>query len=842
MSDNSISSVACTGCRIRRKKCDRAKPICSGCQSLNVPIELCLYPEQKASYRGKNAKNTLEELQKKNKLLYKEQLHYKNKFEDVATKSIKRSDLAKIPVPNKQQPDFLRRDFFSHEKWGHCGLLSWASLLIGEPSAGMVNLKFNEIVNKERAKYSKAKTQLTNETLTDTKLAKIRRQVTEMNLGIEPFRIDVLYDLLDDIVGYLPNYNMARMLFSKYFQLNKSRGLQIDEEEAIADFHRLLSAEEDGSLVMKMVSPKKIVDYFGKLSMILVIITYPIIYQHFKLPQKESKNYLLLFAYADLMVFTSLTFHKHSSNVMCTLPTLQALSQIRHFEHYFPYGKNDGEDGASVSLSLKAQISLFKSMRLDQNIDVHFANKSEAHKNSLKSLYYYYVFHDIYESFELGLPAKFKSDDIINYENFGDSKLRNSINTLSRVLERFHRFESLLNVQNPCDMIENDFIYELHALLHIEFEPFSKAINDFQNLDLETTTAQDLMQICHNFSMMIFITTVILSLYGLCLRKVQQFEPEAENKIKRFKILSIKYSFLVLFSQVEILKGFQRILTSSQVEIIQPLEPLIRLSCFFRMSLRRLSIFIGARIYDFAPYDNSTIIKLIGSNSESFNAPRIDERTILGMTPEFFEIEDLEDWEIDRNNGKLLEKFSTKMLDYKVLLLQTFRAMTDMKYSIINDKYNIKFIKNNFTYYQVIKLLSFMINVVYSEDCENNESLLIYQGIKKEENENSPSDQFYIDDALFQQLLDTNFQKFDYNTFFSDPLELNSGSTLTTPTNHSTANNYNLEFDNFFDTFASKVNNDSTTSRSNTLDSNNASGDNNSVHLNGISLPTQLFD
>jgi len=812
-----LSAVACTGCRIRRKKCDRAQPICSGCKGLNVPIELCLYPDQsKKSYYGKNPRNVLEQLKLQNKKLYKNQLHLKHIFEDGYTKSITRSELVNLPVLNKHPADFIRRELISNSKWGHCGSLSWPSLLVGESSIGMINVKFNEIINHEKSKYNKVEAELTNEALSDHKLNKIRRTVISMSLGIDPISIDVLYDLLDSVVEYLPDYNMARLLFAKYFQLNKYRGIQVDEEEAILDFHRLFSIGEDGSLALKMIPPKKIVDYVGKLSLILVIITYPIIFQHYKLPQKKNKNYLLLLAYAEIMIHSTSSFQKQGiTKSVNTLPTLIATSQIRFFEHYCPNGKTDGEDGFSSSLSLKEQISIFKTFGLDNNVDVNFPNTSIAHRNSLKSLYYHFIIHDLWESFELGLPPKFKSDEIIKYEDFGDSKILESIMILSRVLERFHKYESLLTVQNTCNMIENDFIYELQAIIYVEFDSLNKYVEDLQNLDLKKTSSGELMQMTHRLGMMLFIYSVIMSMYNICYRKSIQFQPNDIEMINKYKILSVKYGFLCLFAQIEILKGFQRIFKSSNAERLLPLEPLLRLSAYMRLSMRRLGIIIGARIYDYAPYDNETILQMISSNIEYFNTPKIDERTVLNMVPKFFTIKELQDCEIDRDNVKLMEKFSTKMLDYKVLLLNAFKAMTDMKYAIVNDKYNIKFIKNNFTYYQIIKLMSFMINTVYSNETSNeigaigalqtppttaNESAIFSN---KPSSDTESADQFFIDDTTFQQILDTNFEKFNYNDFFYDTL-------ITTDSNNTTGMEFPVnssfpEFDNFFDTFASKV-------------------------------------
>ncbi|CCH41187.1 putative transcriptional regulatory protein [Wickerhamomyces ciferrii] len=725
------NSIACTGCRMRRKKCDKGKPICSGCIALDVPKELCIYPEERTQYRGKQPREYIKGLRNQNKILLKEQLIHKHKFQDCFLKNFQFENYVHLPVQNKSNVDFILRDPEQDESinWGHAGMLSYHALLQSEPLIYKANNKLNQFIQMEKIHYFQNKPKSEIDIQYNTKLNSIRNKVTEMCLGLKEVDESVLYEVLYAAADFLPNYTTVKSLFMKYFEYNSQRALGFDEEKAFQDFNSLFKQGPQGELELILKPTDSVAIYYNKLAITLVIISYPILFQYYSLPNTkitineittELKNYnpISLFAYIEILVFTASCFQnpKHEK-ILCTPTILQAISQIRYFEFYFPHGKADEEDTSfNSSLVAKIECTFLKSMELNKNIDQVFSMLPSPTIDNLKTLYLYMLIVDLRESFDLGLPSKFKYKELIKYQ-FNNPERTNLMNCLImcfRVVERFHKFETLFTLENPCDTIEMDFIYELQVILQIEFPKLSELIIEFQKLDLLTLTASDLLTFTNKFQMIFCIYTMIITLYSICIRKTNQFDHGNHASLNKYKILSLKYSFLLNHATVEILKTFQRIINSKKCESLDPIEPFIRFSNYLRFSMKRTGVIIIARMFEFSPFTEDDVLSKIDQDYSWFNKLNFNQIEILqkATTGPHFKIEDLEDIRIDRTPDELFMKFKY-FLDYKYLTLSVFKIMNEIGESLINTRYDLQYIiQNNYIYSRMCKLTIFLINMM----------------------------------------------------------------------------------------------------------------------------------
>ncbi|CAM9023218.1 unnamed protein product [Wickerhamomyces anomalus] len=200
---NNMNAV-CIGCRLRRKKCDRGKPICTSCLELNISPDLCIYPKSKLQLASKDSKITLDLLRSKNKEL-KEEYEAVKAGEKPSTNSLQNNNVVlssqnnpsdkidNTPInPSAEVLGFVQDPINTtvketNEFLLHCGPLSWVSLMSFEKDFAQLCLQFGQIIAiaKDLRKDSR-RGEFIDQADSDTRFNDIKGRLSRILLGIDP--------------------------------------------------------------------------------------------------------------------------------------------------------------------------------------------------------------------------------------------------------------------------------------------------------------------------------------------------------------------------------------------------------------------------------------------------------------------------------------------------------------------------------------------------------------------------------------------------------------------------------------------------------------------------------
>lgn len=647
-----------------------------------------------------------------NKVLFKQQIELKNIMSD---SFIYPNLNSKEEVQITDQDDYFLRDDSLQSGTVFFGPLSWVSMVGTEKSSISNDKLLYSFQEAERFNYDQTKVKVIKKVTSQPDFCDLRKSIVTLNINshhINKPNYKILFDMLNEIVSKLPNFKTIKLLLAAFFHEANFQKLLVDEKRLIKSFHSLFSISADNqSFKLKNISENQIINALAKLSLILNVLAFPMMSQYYnkktnpKFKNTNSpENFMLLYKYSDMIITTLYSFTKTVHDL--PIDYLFSLLLLSYALSYLPFGDRYDDNGALNRDRLHILVSLARIFRLNEDVDSIYCNETPVFRACLKQLWNSLCIMDYFESFEMGLPTLISSTEIANQMKL---KWVDTLIFLNRSLDKFTKLEASLQPLKLVEFVENDLIYEAKTINYLYYDSIEVLLKDLELCKDSASLFRKVLEIIGH----ILTSLLIQSLYALCLRKIKKYSQEFSNLsvpydllLKKFKILTIKYSFLCVTSNVRLLQSFQKIINQSPCTYA--LMQLNVMSAIFVLYMPIISIFrrggvsIGANILDDPLFNGNASASGIRTGGERY----------LENVPEFYSIRDLEDRRIDNDITKLLGKFQD-LLDVKFILFNLYKMMSDFVKYLQNDQFNFDFLKNNFACFHIIKLTTSSLNELY---------------------------------------------------------------------------------------------------------------------------------
>ncbi|CCH41190.1 putative transcriptional regulatory protein [Wickerhamomyces ciferrii] len=769
MSQAAMNAV-CIGCRLRRKRCDRKRPICTSCLELNISDDLCIYPDTKLQLASKDSKITLDMLRNKNKDLKKEYELLQNLSPNqikLLSSNLNDNHLThKIPPyqqeilqhlhPNHAQPiqddnkphqlqensqypkqsspnnELLTTIKFEKNIHLHIGSLSWETLFRSEKDTYKLCMQFDELLDLIKTRHDKMSKNFTLEMDTDSRFQQLKQLLLSMLIGKIPLNsvYSTMDELLEIIANRLPPYDMVMTLVDRFFimiRIQQNVMLEVNEDAIYETIGQCFSKGPNGRVQINVKFPEEWVKIPG-ISLVLGIVAQMLFQVNQLLNPITSANHLLILDSIQLLLVAFSIFRRFDiryRDIMIpevAIQFLQAFIFFSGFDTYNPLGReHERSDKTGENLILVwRMITYARAAYLNKDIDVVYKQKTKEYRRSLKSIWYWLAFLDVSESIEFGTKTKIQREELFYYSDHSNEYTR-SITLLNELI---YDYQQLENLDDPLEFInKTEFI--LIPKANQALNQFPNSVNDdlttlhhmdFDNLSL----VHKFMSTVQTFSIRLTTYALIHTYYYQCYKRLELTNSENEFLRKRYYLLSMKYGLLVFELIPAIFSAYKRLWGHEHSSTFGSLGTIISIFNTMKSAFRRVTIFVGGRIFENLPIQDRSIAIL-----KLFQMDNVDDKTLLNdlirhenqvnnSQLQFFQIYDLEDPQIDLQNDLLFKKFEI-LLDYKFVMLTCSRTMCDLVDYLKNSVYNLNFVSLNRAFFIAIKILSFFLRIHHSQ-------------------------------------------------------------------------------------------------------------------------------
>lgn len=797
-----MKPTACTGCRLRRRKCNRESPICSSCKELNIPQELCIYRELNSNTKTCSSKVKLKEVQDERRKLLRQKFELKRVAEiqrDVQARSyryrfnlIKSSAHSELHGDDYQSVSKTTRSFINNldgaslvpkslDSKSKIGSISWGSLMSAEPNMKVVLSKMDQIIQNQRDQSTQIRTKYeipaSDQTLL---LSKVRSKVLSLSLELEPpGDYSLIENLFRNIEKNLPKEQVFRAAIQHQFNVCPYEfvpWVSQDEDAYFQKLKKVIKFKEDGQ-------PKITINLPGDASLVLdlaFVISYLIFpsYHRSQLNMTEKNlNPYLFVDYSKILMDIHSQLVTHNSRDQSSLfpdlsfELLQAKQYSSFFDRYTPQGRHNAKDPLDKFNNLRQLISIARMLNLNQDIDIFYADKSSGYRSSMKTMWYFLVFVDIMESLETGLPPKIEPSEILRYEDHTNFATE-SIITMNRVLYKYNSMD-LDAIEDPDEfifIIENEFIGDLKTLLESEYGSIIDDLNKLKSYDFDDTSfAPSFMLSASVLPMRFNIYSLMQSLYFLCFKKIESFD-KFSKRSQKFSILSMKYSSLIIYLSGEFFALYDGLLSHPNCYDYGVLESVI--ACFPHLSLavRRVYICAGGRFFEGLPINKTSAINNLLHGKGTNESQLLKEIQLKKEYQVLFSIEDLEDHRVDNNEEELFGKYSM-LLNHKYMIFSFSQVMRGISNGLFKENSNMKIAKFNHIVFYLLKLMSFFLNSSFTSDGSPIEEENLFMGLARSSTPSkvgqSTQENEFDFGELFERSINTSSNHFDFESFFN---------------------------------------------------------------------------
>lgn len=795
-------NAVCIGCRLRRKKCDREKPICASCLELNINPDLCIYPKSKLQLASKDSKITLDLLRCKNKELKEEleALQSSSASSDLDDASLSSTTLGKHHVDsvkngvdvsslckasqelfdtssNQSMMNTNRDPLFttvkeSNEYLLHCGPLSWTSLLSSETELAILCKQFDQIVAIAKSlRQDTRQDEFIGQADSDARLHTIRGKLSRVLMGIDPTEsvIFVMGELFKEIECRLPPYDMVMTLIDRFFlmtRIQKMGVIELNEDSFYEILSQTIAKDSSGRVRITVSFPDEYYKTPG-VSLLLSIVATMLFQVNQLVNPVASANHLLILDCIK-MLLVSFSIFKRMSPTPDTVVSpelavqlLQGFLYYVSFDRYNPHGREHekSDKTGENAICVRKMITYAKGLKLNGDVDKIYKHKSKSYRRSLKSIWYMLAFLDIGESIEFGMPTKIKRDELYNYDDFRDEYSK-SVIILNELVSDFQNIETIEEPLKFIQLVEETVLVKAKTTLSDLFNPIHEDMKTLNEMDFDDLSlVHKFMSITQTFNIRLTLIGLIQSYYHHCYIRLKDKGHEG-HLLNKYYILCMKYSILLFQSVSGIFTAYRRLWGHENSTTFGSLGTILAIFSTMKFTFRRVTIFTGARVFEALPIDKSSAILELFELSKETDT-EILNYLVKKQTHPFFTIKDLENQKIDYQENKLLDKFSI-LLDYKFSLLSCAVTMFDLAESLTNSRYDLNFVRLNRAFFFALKLVSLLIRLHYKSEVYGGQNL----GKKRRET--------HVDEIdlqkLYTQAVNTSSEDvFDLDKFFSAP-------------------------------------------------------------------------
>lgn len=312
-----MKAPSCTSCRLRRRKCDKQKPICGSCKELGIPIDLCTYKVLKTNTKVKDLKAILDETKLKNETLVKEKLYLKKLLEwkkgevrhteersrkdgevsesklflqprpiddstqdNTGQRSYSEDFKSDLPSPSSNLGQFRstgRKASSDKSSRSHSDSISWASLMSMEPKMKVLLSQIDRVINDQKYQLETTRRELKTPLKKASKLIHLRSCATAHALKLNQTDIcDDIRDLLDELEKNLPTKEAWCQVLNLQFNIVPPKYvgfLHLDHNTYQQILNRSIHFENSGKPCIDIKLPQE-VDRLRDLSYLLSYVIF----------------------------------------------------------------------------------------------------------------------------------------------------------------------------------------------------------------------------------------------------------------------------------------------------------------------------------------------------------------------------------------------------------------------------------------------------------------------------------------------------------------------------------------------------------------------------------------
>lgn len=796
--------TACLGCRIRRRKCDNVKPICSGCTEINIPTELCLYHGARVGFKVNGSQKTLDKLREKNKTLVTEEeaLRKLSKQPKVAPKSTTNNlGIYMLPtttqkITNSKTQTSMRNPLMCtiREVSGtliHYGPVSWFALTSTQEPLKKLTTWFVNVIRFEKDRYNRAKFEQKVEE--DEMLKCVNNLLLTYSLGHSkiPDQNSLLNSILTTIASKLPTKAASEQLLALYFRLNRQRFLGfviLDEDFFYENFNKYITFDDEGKARLTVTLPD---DHAG-LSFVMLYLSMLIFMGFFTSRLYHSiypqVNHIHMLEYLETLLLASEVLQNDTSFSISPHLDPEALLAVIHivvFQRCTAHGSlSRGLVVGNDVLIVRQLIIYARILKLDQNLDVVYAHRSQEYRTSLKSMWTFLVYLDISEGLETGIPLKIRTEELRRYKSDEDLYVR-ALVMLNSVLTQFNEKVLAMEKLELIEWIRTNLTSKIDNFVKKEFMPAEDHVKYLKEFDFENIAASgDYIYHLQLTTIRILLYSTSASLYKFCAQIADQI---VSHHVKEFEYLAIKrMAILVLFAR-DVFSAVQVLIGHPNSTYFSVVSSLLIISKQTTFALRRVAIHIGGSTLK--NYDQSYSMQFLSTlinDSDRYAKTLLETLTLTSNYRSYsFSLDELEDLEVEKDM-KELEKNYSKLLDYRFLAFENCRLLQQIVQSLENKKYNLNFLRLDYVFFYTITASNLFLALAFSsgdsinkkdnelkhlENTATEDYKKDSQIIHKQRNSSSSSssgnyNEFDFND-FFERAIDTKSDKFDFKSFFT---------------------------------------------------------------------------
>ncbi|ODQ57257.1 hypothetical protein WICANDRAFT_107577 [Wickerhamomyces anomalus NRRL Y-366-8] len=782
--------IACLGCRIRRRKCDGLKPICSACVDLNIPVRLCVYHDARIGYKADKAEKTLEKIKEQNLKLKKELQKLKRSssgnlvstsFPTRQARKRHQNDPYLLHLPNKahKKNPLTATTVESSGSFVHYGPISWYAIASTNETLKNISGWFVNVIKMEKERYDRTRSSQRHYGEGNPKLKALTQSLVETSLDIRQHDTHlILQQLLVEISMDLPPKDTLDKLLAYYFHVNSQRTVgfvYVDEGQFYEHYKIYLQFDSKGTtslfyngdqdcllFVMLLLAALAYTGFFASRSIIDNV------------PDVQI-NHILMIEYLEALIAASGSHRVPGSSSFMPYLCPEYLIVLIHlgvFERCTPLGRRlQGPMGIGDSLASKQAISCAKVLNLDKDIDLYYPDKSENYKRGLKSIWTCLVYYDLSEALDTGIDLKIKPEDLVMYE-YDTSPYVRSLVVLNKVLNQFNEKAVEISGLELTDYIEKQLVSQLDKFLSNDLPSGASDLQYLRSFDFDDIAGSSkYVSTLQMAAIKMLFYSLSQSLYQFCTKMAEQ----NNGNWRRYELLAIKKGSTLMQYLKDTIEAVRRLILHDNAKYFSLIPTLQIVGKQVTFSLRRCTLFGGhlALRNSNQRYNYQVLNELV--NDPQKYAKSLMKSTVPSKRYEIFSynMQDLEDLEIEKDLNLMKQKLS-HLFESKFLIFKLSRMIQMVAKALDNDKFNLNFVKLNYVFFYCSSASNLFLSLAYPPE-DNTKLMLIPINSDPQHIDGSaedvPAPEFNFND-LFKSCIDTTSDNFDFKSFFTGSTDL----------------------------------------------------------------------
>lgn len=703
--------TACIGCRLRRKRCDKQSP-CATCTELQIPTELCIY--RKIGLVSKDSKTTLsKELQRNGEL--KDEIARLRAIKEYKNHSAKeyfylhsRGRFKQFQLNPEKNP-LLCTVMSSKQSLAYLGSISVAAITQSEPKMKMLMQQIHTVIMSEKVKLER---QLLPPLNSDVML-RFHSQCQAQALGLGHQEDDTIRALLHEIEHNFPDEPLFRKAMTIIFRTNVNRWTlvpYVDEETFYQRFNRLVQFDAGGKphFQVDLVNHTRDLNLIAMALVMLCLCAFS--FQQSKV--SFGLDYVLYGKYVNALLRIDGEKIKYTEADL-TYERVLAIYVHTLLEKYTATGgfMNSFDEICDGVFAIRNLITMGLSINLHGDLDKWYPHATLGEKKMMKSLWYCLVLFEVFESMDLGFISKLEPSSFKRYD-YCYNPLIETIHVTHSVIYSYNMIDDG-QLDQFIEFVEGRLIKRLKQHLQEEYCTMHRDMTLFQQYDLDNLDMGNLDEytmIVQRLAMRFLILGVILALYHVCYKRLEQVGATDTQRARRLRLVAWKYSLTIesLFKEMWI--GYNRIGTHPNFFRFYPTASLLMMAPILRFAQRRVTLFAISKLLDVVDADETLIANhILYGDNQRITALLHDMRS-KGEITHLFTTEQYDDMSVDDDLWALLDKFGP-LENVHTLVLNLSSTMFDILSSMHSEMASFNFMKlSKIFHVLLLKLCGFLLN------------------------------------------------------------------------------------------------------------------------------------